>query len=353
MSKVYRIKDIAAMSGVSTGTVDRILHNRGRVSEEAKRKVEKVLKEIDYHPNLIARSLALKKTFRFISIMPACEKGDYWSHVYEGVSRAESELYSYHVEVSRLTFDQFDQSSFEDMIPYILESECQGVIIGVPFADSVALLAAGLDKLNIPYVLVDVLVENTNYLAYYGSHSFDSGYLAGRLLCEQIHKEEDIALFQFRRKGEGQSNQVQRRQAGFESYLKKQGYRGHFRVAPLLATNEEATQNLLDLFFDTHAHIRSGIIFNSRVYEVANYIKKRPERSGFRLIGYDAIEKNIECLHDSIVSHLVGQRPEIQGYYCVRSLFRHLVLKEKIKKINYMPLDILMKENIDYYNNYI
>ena len=50
------------MSGVSTGTVDRILHNRGKVSEEAQKKVEKVLKEIDYHPNLIARSLALKRT---------------------------------------------------------------------------------------------------------------------------------------------------------------------------------------------------------------------------------------------------------------------------------------------------
>ena len=46
MGKTYRIKDIAEMSGVSTGTVDRILHNRGKVSEEAQKKVEKVLKEM-------------------------------------------------------------------------------------------------------------------------------------------------------------------------------------------------------------------------------------------------------------------------------------------------------------------
>ena len=48
MGKTYRIKDIAEMSGVSTGTVDPILHNRGKVSEEAQKKVEKVLKEIGY-----------------------------------------------------------------------------------------------------------------------------------------------------------------------------------------------------------------------------------------------------------------------------------------------------------------
>lgn len=70
MNKNYRIKDIAELSGVSTGTVDRILHERGKVSDEARKKVEKVLKEIDYQPNLIARSLALKKKISFHRLDP-------------------------------------------------------------------------------------------------------------------------------------------------------------------------------------------------------------------------------------------------------------------------------------------
>ena len=39
MQKKVRIKDIAHKAGVSTGTVDRVLHNRGYVSEDAKQKV--------------------------------------------------------------------------------------------------------------------------------------------------------------------------------------------------------------------------------------------------------------------------------------------------------------------------
>ena len=66
--KTYRIKDIASMAGVSAGTVDRVLHNRGRVSEEALKKVKKALKKIDYQPNLIARSLASKKICRIMEI---------------------------------------------------------------------------------------------------------------------------------------------------------------------------------------------------------------------------------------------------------------------------------------------
>ena len=80
------------MSGVSTGTVDRILHNRGKVSEEAQKKVEKVLKEIDYHPNLIARSLALKKNYHFITLIPSFAKGEYWDKLCEGIDKAEQEL---------------------------------------------------------------------------------------------------------------------------------------------------------------------------------------------------------------------------------------------------------------------
>ena len=48
-----RIKDIAKMAGVSAGTIDRVLHNRGRVSEENLKKVNAVLKMVNYQPNLI------------------------------------------------------------------------------------------------------------------------------------------------------------------------------------------------------------------------------------------------------------------------------------------------------------
>ena len=47
-----KIKDIAEKAGVSSGTVDRVLHKRGNVSEAAQKKVEEVLKHINYTPNV-------------------------------------------------------------------------------------------------------------------------------------------------------------------------------------------------------------------------------------------------------------------------------------------------------------
>ena len=53
-----RIVDIARMAGVSVATVDRVIHNRGKVSEENLARINEVLRRVDYRPNLIARSLA-------------------------------------------------------------------------------------------------------------------------------------------------------------------------------------------------------------------------------------------------------------------------------------------------------
>lgn len=64
-----RIKDIARLANVSTGTVDRVLHNRGEVSAKSREKVEKVLKEINYQPNIYASALASKKKIHICYII--------------------------------------------------------------------------------------------------------------------------------------------------------------------------------------------------------------------------------------------------------------------------------------------
>jgi LacI family transcriptional regulator len=65
-----RIKDIAKRAQVSVGTVDRVLHNRGEVSEETRTLVNNIINELEYKPNLIASSLASKKPFQIGVLLP-------------------------------------------------------------------------------------------------------------------------------------------------------------------------------------------------------------------------------------------------------------------------------------------
>ena len=88
MTEKVRIKDIAEKSGVSVGTVDRVLHNRPNVSKKAREKVEKVLKEINYQPNMYASALASNKKYTFICLLPEHLEGEYWTAVETGIHEA-------------------------------------------------------------------------------------------------------------------------------------------------------------------------------------------------------------------------------------------------------------------------
>lgn len=353
MNKTYRIKDIAELSGVSTGTVDRILHNRGKVSPEAKAKVDKVLKEINYQPNLIARSLALKKKYKIVVVTPQFGEGEYWAKLAEGVDQAEQDLFSYNITVQRMYFNQYDRSSFDALVPEIEKADCQGVVLATLFQDGVLDLTARLDKMEIPYVLIDSYIDHTNCIAYYGTHSYDSGYIAGKLLFEQIDRNDDIAVFRFIRKGDQSSTQVTKREEGFRNYLSEHDYQGRMHPVRIHGEGEGDNKEVLNAFFEKNKQVKAGIIFNSRAHLLGEYFEELGIEKDFKLIGYDVLDTNIKYLKSGLITHLIAQRPEVQGIHSVKALFRYLVLEKETAPVNYMPIDILVKENIPYYNNYI
>ena len=55
------IKQISELCGVSRGTVDRVLNNRGKVKPETEQKVREVADRLGYTPNMAGKALAARK----------------------------------------------------------------------------------------------------------------------------------------------------------------------------------------------------------------------------------------------------------------------------------------------------
>lgn len=66
-------------------------------------------------------------------------------------------------------------------------------------------------------------------------------------------------------------------------------------------------------------------------------------------MGYDIIDRNAKCLRLGSISFLIAQHAFMQGYNCVDALFKSIVLKMKVDPVNYMPIELISKENIDFY----
>ncbi len=70
-------------------------------------------------------------------------------------------------------------------------------------------------------------------------------------------------------------------------------------------------------------------------------------------MGYDMVAKNATCLREGSISFLIAQHAFMQGYECVDTLFQAIVLRNKVTPVNYMPIEILTKENVDFYRRYM
>lgn len=346
-NKTYTIKDIARLAGVSAGTVDRVLHQRGNVSESKRRQVQKVLDKIEYQPNVFAIGLAAKRPYRFVCLIPGHKEGDYWEAVIRGIQRAATEFNPFNVGVEYLYYDHADLISYQACCRQLLDNPADGVLIAPNFQEETCKLTEELDLKKIPYVLIDVNIERTHSICYIGQDSHVSGYIAAKLLLQSWEPGEEVALFLSGNRSCASEVQMQRRLEGFMSYLDEQGLQVPVHEVVLQPDATETNQATLEAFFTAHPQAVRGVVFNSRVYQVASYLRLQGRRLK-GLVGYDLLERNIDYLQSGEADWLIGQRPALQGYCGVTALCHHVVFKKPVPEKQYMPIDVLMKENIAY-----
>jgi LacI family transcriptional regulator len=67
------------------------------------------------------------------------------------------------------------------------------------------------------------------------------------------------------------------------------------------------------------------------------------------MVGFDLIEENLDYLKQDKINFLINQNPVKQGFLGVMNIFNHLILKKELTKKQYLPLDVVMLENMQYY----
>ena len=110
----------------------------------------------------------------------------------------------------------------------------------------------------------------------------------------------------------------------------------------------EDYNKILEKFFKEHPQVHHCITFNSKAHIVGEFLL-HTNRRDIQIMGYDMVPKNELCVKEGSISFLIAQHGYMQGYECVESLFDAIVLKKEVEPVNYMPIELLTKENIDFY----
>ncbi|WP_372663655.1 LacI family DNA-binding transcriptional regulator [Cohnella sp.] len=128
------IYDVAKAAGVSTATVSKVINNTGRISEKTKEKINRIIEELNFRPNVIASAMKGKSTYQIAFLIPDVSNPVYAEYLKQIEERGQELGYNI---VMCSTDDQADKEARH--INLLKQRRIDGFIIASKFKN-VALL---------------------------------------------------------------------------------------------------------------------------------------------------------------------------------------------------------------------
>jgi LacI family transcriptional regulator len=258
-----------------------------------------------------------------------------------------NQLKAYGIRLQQFFFDMDDSSSFSAQAEKLLASSPDAVMMA-PWAKREAILfTRQLDERNIPYIYIDATLEGTNPIGFVAQSSFDSGYLAAKLTDWGVKEKSVILLIHIARELDNASHLI-KRERGFMRYFEEKQHNHRVFKIETSGDGHEIIAQLGELGIDP-CEVNAVFVTNSKVHLAALFFKSMCAAP--KIVGYDLIPQNLALLRKGIIDFLICQKPELQGFHAINLLFDSLVKKEKIKKENFTSIDLITKENIDFYSS--
>ncbi|APZ45463.1 hypothetical protein BW723_03740 [Polaribacter reichenbachii] len=341
------IKDIAREANVSEGTVDRVIHNRSGVSKKTEAKIRKILDHYNFKVNPVARALATKKKHSIAVLIPNYNKIDYfWKSPYDGIYKARDEVYNFGVEVNCFSYDQYNQESFYAALKNILDIKPSAVVIVPNFYEETKIIVTELEKSKIPYVFLNIDINGFNNLTYIGQNSYTAGYVAGKLMHLKNYKISNFLIIQSKY-NITKNNTVSDRIKGFNDFFIKNNINSNIKTLRIKdMINSSETKEIINSYLMSCNNLKGIFVPSSRIHIAVDCMEKKYLKQ-LDLIGFDDIPENKRCLNNDSVSFIISQRSFDQGYKSIHILTDYLIYNKKPNNKVYLPIDILIKENIN------
>ena len=347
------ITEIAKKAGVSIGTVDRVLHNRGRVASETEKKVRTVIKEFGYQPDPLARHLKKHIKYKVGVLFPSLQSGSgYWNKVFEGAQNyINKELSAFSFSLHPFFFDRYDNETLVEAFSALIKSDCNAYVIAPVMQEKMCELLLQAESLK-PYCLVDTSIhafesseiEKNKPLCVITQNPYRAGFLSGKL-TELLGKKSGTYVVIEVYGGAYNQNE---RARGFCAWFEG---RENCKVEHIVLENSpsdkkaQVISDALASLFASHSDVCGICTVSVEVQLVADYIAQHGI-AGVAVTGFDLIDENERLLREEKIHCLIDQEPMQQGKIALHTLFRHLVFNEVPQSKIDIPIDIYFKENL-------
>ena len=335
---------IAEMAGVSRGTVDRALHNRGRVNPEVAARIQKIAAELGYKPNLVGQVLVRSKQGVKLGVILQSTETPTMQIVREGVRRAADELRASGGEVLVRELKGLDDEMLLECIEELVSQGIQGLALSPNNTPELRQCINELYAQNIPVVTLNSDAPGSRRLCFVGQDSYCAGQTAACLMCELLPRGSKVLPLT----GHLNNSSHNSRLNGFLDTIRQQ--EGQLVILPFQPCFDrddcayEVTQYVLHLNPDL-----------AGIYVAANgqagaceAIEESGRKGRVKIIAYDLNEPNMHLLQSGSLSFVIDQEAFEQGYRPPFLLYEYLMHKKKPEReLLYTDIAIRTKYNSD------
>ena len=341
------IKDIAKSLNLSIGTVDRALHDRGRISEETRTKILLKIQELGYTPNALASALSRKSSICVGFVSPA--HNYFFQDILRGVQTACEEMRAYSIELKCCTQNEENDpiSQLEDLKEF-LHNDLDGVILAPLHPELLTDCINGAVDRGIRVITVNMDAPNSKRLCYVGQDSYHTGAIIGSIFGKFLRGEGDVALLSAR----SDTLALKERREGFVKKLAEDFPAVRVMEGEDYINRAEAAYEVAKTLLKNNPEIK-GVFASSTqgAIGVGMAIKEMNKAGGVISVGYDTQEETREMIKSNTLLATLTQNPFSQGYYAAK-LMNKVILEgyQPDKEHYYTRPDVLI--DADQFDSY-
>lgn len=344
MENRVTLKQIAELAGVSIGTVDRALNDRGRISTDTKEKILKIAKQLDYKPNMLASSLSKKRKLH-IGIIMSCKPEEFCNHLIHGLKDAMEEISSYGVNTE---FIFTDTLSYKDQMKAIGKLDTDKFDAFLVNAGS-RLVGDWIDRVakeGKSVITFNSDVEDSGRLCYVGENPYSAGLLVGNMINEILPEVKKVALFM----GFKDNYSHRERCRGVKDAVVSVHPNAKFLGIEYQDEADLARQKM-EQVLQEEPDIQAVFAASATgAWGIGQVVSELQKNSRPKVFGYDVNHKVAELMDLNICQATAFQDPYWQGYYSMKLLSEHLLSKQPITRDKYIiRTKLVLKNNVKDY----
>lgn len=331
-------KEIAALAGVSRGTVDRALKNRPRISRDTKERILKIAEQYNYKPNLIGKALVSSGQKVGVAVILTSVGNPFFDDVKNGIFAAVKAYEDYGIEINLTELKGYNPEELISALENIQDGIENLIITPVDDEKLKGKLQELVEK-GINVVLLSSDIDVKGKLSFVGCDCLRSGKIAGRMVGLLSEGHARLCIVTGSTLHPGHRWRVE----GVSSVVREYS---DIKIVDVIENNDdnETAYLAMKAALNRNGDIDFVCITAGGVQGTLKAIEEDGRK--IKVCSFDDIPATKEAMKNGKILVTICQQPYEQGYNAVKSIFDKVIAKTHVEERQYSELSIKVDYSI-------